>query len=408
MRLSTRQGDVPGVLSYDSVEERFRVDCAQGDLYDLRRAGDFTFKVRGTRAAARGYVAIRHGVHFLALHELRVGTDSLQEELQSLRLAIENASLAFSYRFDDGAAVGQIEIPLPAIDEAPPAKLTLENGDLVITPADGALLAALLPHVAALEDLITFCCNKPSAVQAVTGMTTTGREIAILGQTRYLPFRKPAPKVYDLAMRLGNARAPQLFAWWWEARTEARPVTQILAGTLYQGGFVESGAIALLAAAEVWSRNAFEIQGAAPFTDRQLAPIVKALQAIPDMDKAQKSFVRRVRRNKPADTTLGDHLRAMLDDLGDHVSEARIARDVLVTLALRARNQIAHEGAPRGQGAKDAMTDAELRAVRDATRLLLTLSVCKAAGVPAAALSLTGRQLGSRYAQAHKQSGIFL
>ena len=81
------------------------------------------------------------------------------------------------------------------------------------------------------------------------------------------------------------------------------------------------------------------------------------------------------------------------DEWGDHL--------------LWARNDIAHQGAPDASRGSQYVTEAESRAVRDATRILVTLTIAQHIGVPTTVLERAAERLGVRYSVRHWGTSIF-
>ena len=98
---------------------------------------------------------------------------------------------------------------------------------------------------------------------------------------------------------------------------------------------------------------------------------------------------------------LDESIDAIVADLRQTLSEAGINVTEWKPALIDARNGVSHAG---GAG---SLTDAELRAVRDATRMVLTLDILKQLGLPSAALARAAERLKVRYAINHRGTAIY-
>jgi hypothetical protein len=226
-------------------------------------------------------------------------------------------------------------------------------------------------HLAAFQDLLTVAEDLPIGRLSLDATDTVGRTVSIHGHDRYPPFARQARQPVEYTFRLGATYAQPVVSGWWRARGELKPVPQILAGTIYQAGFVESDLIALAAIAER--------------TGRAL---------LPGLARGSAGY-RGV-------------LRGLAFNLGTGlVRAAFIVEDEWVDHLYWARNDIAHEGAPNEGGGVQFVTEDESRAVRDATRIIVTLTLAKHIGVPEPVLARAAERLGVRYGTSHLQTTIF-
>ena len=186
-----------------------------------------------------------------------------------------------------------------------------------------------------------------------------------------------------------------------------RPVTQILAGLAYQPGFVESSVISLAAAIERFGKVQYPPSTVPRLTPQQFAPMEAALSELQGLDVAQRAFVNDV-KNDARRPRYEEYVNAIVNDIDANVFarswvDAAEWREHL----LWARNDIAHEGAPNSQTGHRYVTDAESRAVRDASRIVLTLAMLKYLDIPFSALELAADRLGVRYGPRHIGTSIF-
>lgn len=225
-------------------------------------------------------------------------------------------------------------------------------------------------HLAALQDLLSVAEDTPVGRLHLEAVDTAGRTVVIHGHERFPPFEKPTRKPIEFLLRLGAEYTPTVLDGWWRARADLRPVPQILAGILYQPGYVESSVIALAAVAQ---RTA------------------------------------RARLGVPHEHTFRHGLQAIISYLGPRVVTAtKVNPGEWEDHLVWARNDIAHEGAPDSSAGERFVSDDESRAVRDATRILVSLTMAKSIGVPATVLDRAAERLAVRYSTRHWGTTIFL
>lgn len=328
--------------------------------------------IDGIPVSMSGSIWVKAGKVGLLLSEVRFGSDELAPEYVSVRAIYEHGGLASGYRFEDGAGRSLNDpLTLPALGVARAMTLRYPVGDaVVVETADPAPLEEFDEHLAAWQDLLTFAEDQPIGRLGLTAIDTSGRTVTIHGHDRYAPFGKSARQPIEFVLRLGGTYAQDVLTGWWRARADLRPVPQVLAGTLYQPGFVESELIALAAVAE--------------HTGRTLLP-----------GAARPTHYRDVLRMIAAGLGTGIVQAAKVDadEWGDHL--------------LWARNDIAHQGAPNAFRGSQYVTEAESRAVRDATRVLTTLTLAQHIGVPASVLDRAAERFGVRYSVRHWDTSIF-
>jgi len=347
---------------------------------------DFRFSYTTGRSAVRelqgsidgipvsicGSIWVTAGKLGLLLSEVRLGSDELAAKYVSVRAIYEHGGLASGYRVEDGAGRNLGDpLALPALGVAGAMTLRYPVGDaVVVETTDPAPMEEFDDHLAAWQDLLTFAEDQPIGRLELTALDTAGRTVTIHGHDRYAPFGKSARKPIEFVLRLGGTYAQEVLEGWWRARADLRPVPQVLAGTLYQPGFVESELIALAAVAE--------------HTGRTLLP------------GATRSAHYR------------DVLRFIAAGLGTEIVQAtKVDAEEWGNHLLWARNDIAHQGAPNASRGAQYVTEAESRAVRDATRILATLTLAQHIGVPPRVLGRAAERLGMRYSVRHWSTSIF-
>lgn len=308
----------------------------------------------------------------LLVSELRIGSDELQPTYTEVRAQFEHGALAATHRYEDGAArPAGVAMGLPALESARAMALRYPE------PSGAAVFASTTPvtleefdiHIAALQDLLSVAEDTPVGRLRLEAIDTAGRTVVVHGRQRFPLFEKPTRKPIEFLLRLGADYAPSVLDGWWRARADLRPVPQILAGILYQPGYVESTVIALAAVAQRTARARLGVPHAHTFR--------QCLQAIIGYLGATV-----VTATKVDPTEWEDHL-------------------------VWARNDIAHEGAPNSTAGDRFVTDDESRAVRDATRILVSLTIAKSIGVPSTVLDRASERLAVRYSTRHWGTTIF-
>lgn len=328
--------------------------------------------IDGVPVSMSGSIWAKGGQLGLLLSELRLGSDELSPRYLSVRAIYEHGGLASGVRIEDGAGRSlSAPLALPTLGVARAMTLRYPVGDaVVVETTEPAPLEEFDEHLAAWQDLLTVAEDQPIGRLGLTAIDAAGRTVTIHGRDRYTLFGKSARQPIEFLLRLGGSYAQDVLTGWWLARADLRPVPQVLAGTLYQAGFVESELIALAAIAE--------------HTGRTLLP-----------GAARPTHYRDVLRMIAAGlgTRIVQVAKVDADEWGDHL--------------LWARNDIAHQGAPNVSRGSQYVTEAESRAVRDATRILTTLTLAQHIGVPPRVLERAAERLGVRYSGRHWTTSIF-
>jgi hypothetical protein len=308
----------------------------------------------------------------LLVSELRVGSNELRPSYTSVRAQFEHSAIATAYRSEDGAARSpRNAIALPALDTAQAMSLRYPDstGTATIDSGTPAALEEFDIHLAALQDLLSVAEDTPIGRLRLEATDTAGVTVVIYGHDRFAPFGKPTRQTIEFLLRLGAEYAAEVVDGWWHARADLRPVPQILAGILYQPGYIESTIITLAAIAQRTART---------------------LLGVPEGHSYRQG------------------LRAIIADLGPAlVAATKVDPTEWEDHFAWARNDIAHEGAPNPGAGVRYVTDQESRAVRDATGVLLSLTVAKSIGVPRAVLDRAAERLAVRYSIRHWDTTIF-
>lgn len=308
----------------------------------------------------------------LLVSELRIGSNDLRPRYTSVRAQFEHGTAATAYRPEDGAARSPGNaLALPALDTAQAMSLRFPDatGSATIQSDTPAVLEEFDIHLAALQDLLTIAEDTPIGRLRLEATDTAGVTVEIYGHDRFRAFGKPTRQPIEFLLRLGAEYAADVVDGWWRARADFRPVPQILAGILYQPGYIESTIIALAAIAQRTART---------------------LLGVPDS------------------RTYRQGLQAIIADLGpDLVAATKVDPAEWEDHLAWARNDIAHEGAPNSAAGVRYVTEEESRAVRDSTGVLLSLTIAKSLGVPSAVLDRAAERFAVRYSIRHWNTTIF-
>lgn len=308
----------------------------------------------------------------LLVSELRIGSNELRPAYTSVRAQFEHGTVATSYRPEDGAARSpRAALALPALDSAQAMSLRYPDltGAATIESSTPASLEEFDIHLAALQDLLSVAEDTPIGRLRLEATDSAGVTVVIYGHDRFPPFRKPTRRPIEFLLRLGAEYAAEVVDGWWRARADLRPVPQILAGILYQPGYIESTIIALAAIAQRTARTLLGV---------------------------------------PVTRTYRQGLQAIIADLGPGlVAATKVDPTEWEDHLAWARNDIAHEGAPNSGAGARYVTEEESRAVRDATGILLSLTIAKSIGVPSAVLDRAAERLAVRYSIRHWNTTIF-
>ncbi|MBX3193859.1 MAG: hypothetical protein KF727_02005 [Microbacteriaceae bacterium] len=358
------------------VEHEGRVVLVTGHSFSIRTGTSTQREVQGSldgeQVALRGDTWIGGGQRGLLLSELSVGSDELTPEYVEVRAVYEHGAASTAYRFEDGAARSPDDpIQLPAVEQARAMELRFPSAGAaaVLRSAAPAALTEYDAHLAAFQDLLTIIEDQPIGRLSLAAIDAAGRTVRVHGHDRFAPFNRRSREPYDLTFRLSGTYSAAAIDRWWRARVDLRPVTQVLAGTLYQPGYVESSIIALSAIAQRTARELLRV----PYSD-----------------------------------SFRSGMQALIDDLGPALMSAtKVDASEWLDHLVWVRNDIAHEGAPNNTRGTRYVDEAESRAVRDATRMLVTLVIVKSLGVPAAVLARAADRFGVRYGPRHWRTTIF-
>ncbi len=387
-----------------------------GDHYFLRPSRDFSFsspgpsertlktQINGVPSLIRGHIFVVNGVVGLRIDEARVGTDDPNMMFTAIEATFELLPSLCTHRHEDGAArSASSPLALPEIAPAPAMSLLLAaDGIAVMTPAAPANLDDFDSHLAALQDLICFAADRPAERLSLVATTAAGARVTVLGRNRFPAFGRTARQPVEYLVRFGAAYTQDLITGWWAARTALRPVTQVLAGLRYQPGWVETDVNILAACVELFGRVQFPAAVSRRTSVADFAPIEAALDALPGLNRPQRdliNFIKSSAGGRPQN--LDQSIDALIADLGQTLTRAGVNPTEWKSALIDARNGVSHAG---GAG---SITDPELRAVRDATRVALSLDVLNQLRLPDAALDRAAERLQVRYGITHRGTAVY-
>lgn len=363
--------------------------------------------IDGQPAIVRGY----SGGEVLLLSEVRVGSDALTQDYVAIRAEFELLASLSTVRHEDGAARSAgAELLLPPLESARRMVLLLGAGGVAeIRSPDPAPMDEFASHLAALQDLIVFAADQPAERVSLTGILGDGTEVSVHGWTRYPAFGSRGRPPVEYLLRFGSAYFANAVEAWWKMRVDFRPVPQILASMTYEPWFVESSIGGLASALERFTKQKFPPPMALPrLTPQEFAVIEAPLVALlPSLNGAQRAFVNDI-RNDARRTRYEEYVGALIDSLQPaHLAHTKINLANWKAALHAARNDIAHEGAPNPANPVLFVDEQESRALRDATKVILSLATLAHLGVPDPVLSRASERLGVRYGVRHVDSAIY-
>jgi hypothetical protein len=195
----------------------------------------------------------------------------------------------------------------------------------------------------------------------------------------------------EYLMRFGATYAQDVISGWWKARTSLRPVTQVLAGLRYQPGWIETDVNILAASIELFGQVQFPSAVSRRISVLDFARIETALDSLSGLTRPQREFINFIKSSAGGrPQKLDESIDAVITDLGESIQEAGMHPSAWKPALLEARNGVSHAGGAVG------LTDSELRAVRDATRVVLTLDLLHQVGLPDSALARASERLKVR------------
>jgi hypothetical protein len=399
----------PGSTSTGAVE-------VAGDRYFLRPSKAFSFstfesserllrtRIDGVPSLLRGHVFVVDGTVGLRIDEARLGTDDPDAVFVAASATFELLPSLCTWRHEDGAARSTSNaLALPEITPAPAMSLILgADGIAVMTAATATSLDDFDHHLAALQDLICFAADRPAERLSLVAMTPAGTQVSILGRNRFPQFGKVVRQPVEYLLRFGAAYMQDAISTWWGGRTALRPVPQVLAGLRYQPGWVETDVNILAACVELFGRVQFPSVVSRRISVLDFTKIEDALDSLPGLNRSQRDFINFIKSSAGGrPQRLDESIDAIAADLGQTLSEAGINGTDWKLALIEARNGVSHAGGAGG------LTDADLRAARDATRVVLSLDVLKHMHLPSAALARAAERLKVRYAINHRETATY-
>lgn len=394
------------------INQRYYVDLDQGFSYLQGGEGNNNVRVAktyidGRPTIVRGY----SGGDTFQPTEIRIGSHLFNQEYTSVRAEFELFQSLSTLRYEDGSVRDSATaIIVPETGSARSMQLLLgDDGSAEFCCATPAPIEEYVQHIAALQDMIVFCADRPAACLKLIGLMESGEKIEIHGWSRYDSFGSKSRNNIEYLMRFQAAYINDVVNIWWRLRDEFRPVTQILAGLIYNPGFVESSIIAVAAALEHFTKMKFP----PPLSKPRLLPeefqiIDETLTGLkPELNNRQIAFINDI-RNDSKRTRYEEYVEAILKSFSSEVlQKTKINLDNWMDALFAARNDIAHEGAPNPNNSKLFVNDLEARALRDATRVIMSLAVLSHLEVPDEVLSRAADRLGNRYYVRHTATKIY-
>ncbi len=363
--------------------------------------------IDGEPAIVRGH----SGGGMLHLSEVRAGSDALTQDYAAIRAKFELLDSLSTVRHEDGVArSADAAIVLPSLSSARSMSLLLGTGGVAeIRSPEPAPMEEYASHLAALQDLIVFATDRPAERVSLIGVLADGTEVAIHGWTRYPPFGSRGRPSVEYLLRFGAAYFSSVVEGWWRMRVDIRPVPQILVSMIYEPWFVESSVGAIASALERFTKLKFPPPMPPPrLTPQDFEEIEAPLLALlPTLNGAQRAFVNDI-RNDARRTRFEEYVDALIDSLQPaHITQTRINLANWKLALHAARNDIAHEGAPNPANPVLFVDEQESRALRDATRVILSLATLAHLDVPESVLNRAAERLGVRYGVRHVESAIY-
>lgn len=402
-----------GAIEYRRGAMLFRAECGFSLTSNQSSRRVVQTTIAGVPTLVVGQVSVIDGdTTRIVITEIRLGSDVLDPVYVAAKATYEHMDGLLSYRVEDGTAraPGQT-FALSALGDAPPMELSMQllpTPTLRLESVEPAPLEHFETHLAAFQDLLTFAVDQPSGRLSLSMLDSSATSVRILVRNRFEPFNLPTRRPVEYSLRLGANSAGLIVSTWWNMRVTLRPVEQVLAGLAYRPGYVESALIGLFAVTEKFAKAQFDLRRAAPLAPAQLAPIREALLSVAEPDADQQAVIDRILNNRYVYASLKDYLIALSDDLGSElIDHLRILPLDWQNHFAWARNDIAHEGAPNETRGDQFVSETESRALRDATKIILTCAILKHLGVPTRALLRSAERLGNRYANRHPTATFF-
>lgn len=394
---------------------------ARADRWILKSPGSFsggtyqpsgrtlTTTIDGVPTLIRGAVHVIDEDLGMRVDEIRVGSIDESPTYTSVTAQFEHLSSLCSYRHEDGAARSAREpLALPALGDAATMSVFLPSATdtVVITAVTPAPIEAFEEHLTALQDLFTFGADMPIGRLRLDATETSGDVVQIVGRERFAPFQRNARKPVEHILRLSGEWTQAAIERWWEARTEWRPITQIISGLRYQPGYVEADVILTAVAIEALATKTL-LDERPRLSATDALPIVEALDALEGMNFDQRSLISGL-KSELSRTTLRSTVDQLVSRLGENaLGGTRLSVDEWLKYFIKTRNGIAHGGPGLG-GTRDLWIEGDLlRAVRDANWVMLVLALLQHLGAPDSAIDRAAERLGVRYGTRHGDSEIF-
>lgn len=401
--------EAPGLARTGTVEVvdgRYVLRPSKGFAFSTIESSKRTLKTQidGVPSVLLGHVFVLDGVAGLRIDEARIGTDDPDEVFTVVDAVFELLESLCIWRYEDGAArSASASLTLRDIAPTPAMSLVLDaSGHAVIRAVAATTLDDFDQHLAALQDLICFAADYPAERLSLVATNPTGTKVTILGRNRFPPFGRVPRQGVEYLMRFGATYAQEVISGWWNARTLLRPVTQVLAGLRYQPGWIETDVNILAACVELFGQVQFPSAVSRRISVRDFGKIETALDSLSGLTPSQRDFINFIKSSAGGrPQKLEESIDALIADLGQTIHKAGINTSVWKPALLEARNGVSHAGGAGG------LVDSELRAVRDATRVVLSLDLLHQFGLPDIALERASDRLKVRYSSGHRATSVY-
>ena len=278
---------------------------------------------------------------------------------------------------------------------------------ITLVSAEPVPLEQFETQLAAFQDLLTFAADMPCGRLSLEATDVSGQVIRIVGREKFAPFGSRGQAPVEHSLRLSGDWTQTVVDRWWSARTEWRPVTQIVAGLRYQPGYVEADVLLSAVAIEVIATKQLEGWSQPALWASDAQPIVDALESLQAMNPAQREAIGRL-KGELRRTTFRSKVQQLVDAVDREVwAQAQVSVGEWVDLFIRTRNGIAHGAAGLSGGADLWIEPRLLRSTRDANWVVLTLLLLRHLGAPDSVIGRTAERLGTRYGVRHRDTRIF-
>ncbi|MBL3682021.1 hypothetical protein D3229_06685 [Leucobacter aridicollis] len=259
--------------------------------------------------------------------------------------------------------------------------LIFEGDSVQLTVETPAPIEHFEIQLEAFRRLLTFAAQRPVAQLSMTGRTESGAESSIFARQFMKPGNAPKRDYRDFPLRLGNENTQNAITKWWEMSDKLRPLPQTVAGIIAQPGYVESDFVFLATVLDRLGDEWADVPNL--LTKEQFQAVQGALSELELPDSFQ------ITNTVPFEP----RVVAVSELLPSEVWETlRIDRGSWIKSLKRHRNLVAHSSEQRAAH-RAFMTGLGLRALRDATAVIVTLLMVQHLGVEGEALEFAADRL---------------